>query len=129
MKNTERVLRKSYAMQRMAIALRRAIEQPTAREKERAARWAAAWGLLCGIWTEGISLRRADIGRNEEDRLYPRPDEIEIFHQPSARRRPQPVISAVIGEASPDAPLPPQLSVSASDTLVVASILDSTKLS
>jgi hypothetical protein len=66
MKKPDRSLRKSYAMERMAAAIDRAIGDRTGKEKERAARWAAAWGLLCGIRTEGVRLRRDDI-RNECD--------------------------------------------------------------
>ncbi len=41
--------RKSYAMLRMAEALRRAIDSDSDIDKDRAARWAAAWGALAGI--------------------------------------------------------------------------------
>jgi len=58
MKTPHQYLRKSYAMRRMAKAIERAIVASTGVEKERAARWAAAWGVLCGIKTEGMSLRR-----------------------------------------------------------------------
>ena len=40
---------KSYAMRRMSMAIERAIAARSAREKERAARWAAAWGRILGI--------------------------------------------------------------------------------
>jgi hypothetical protein len=50
--------RKTYAMLRMVAAIGRAIQSPTAAEKDRAARWAAAWGVISGIRTRGIRLRR-----------------------------------------------------------------------
>ena len=40
---------KFYAMRRMREAIERAIHAPTAAEKGRAARWAAAWGTAAGI--------------------------------------------------------------------------------
>ncbi len=43
--------RKSYAMLRMADAIGRAIDAGSDFEKDRAARWAAAWGALAGIRT------------------------------------------------------------------------------
>jgi hypothetical protein len=61
MKKFDRLARKSYAMHRMALALDRAIALRTGAQKERAARWAAAWGLLCGIQTQGVRLRHNDI--------------------------------------------------------------------
>lgn len=48
-------------MRRMTLAIERAIKLPTSKEKERAARWAAAWGLLCGIQTRGVKLKACDI--------------------------------------------------------------------
>jgi hypothetical protein len=61
MKKLDRYARKSYAMFRMTLAIERAIKRPTRKEKERAARWAAAWGLLCGIKTAGVKLKACDI--------------------------------------------------------------------
>jgi hypothetical protein len=61
MKKLDRYARKSYAMFRMKLAIERAIERPTPKEKERAARWAAAWGLLCGIKTAAVNLKACDI--------------------------------------------------------------------
>lgn len=61
MKNLRRVTRKSYAMKRMASAIDRAIHAPTSAEKERSARWAAAWGLLCGINTNSSRLRSSEL--------------------------------------------------------------------
>jgi hypothetical protein len=60
-KKPDRHAKKSYAMRRMTLALERAIKRPTSKEKERAARWAAVWGLLCGIRTEGVNLKACDI--------------------------------------------------------------------
>lgn len=54
---------KSYAMERMARALERAIEAKTISEKERAARWAAAWGLLCDIRTTRVRLKNKIVNR------------------------------------------------------------------
>ena len=51
--------RKAYAMQRMAEAIGRAIRSETAQEQERAKRWAAAWGVVSGIRSSGIRLRRS----------------------------------------------------------------------
>jgi hypothetical protein len=61
MKNLRRVTRKSYAMKRMGNAIERAIHATTSAEKERSARWAAAWGLLCGIHTSSARLRNSDV--------------------------------------------------------------------
>ena len=59
--------KKSYAMLRMVEAIGRAINSPSPAEKDRAARWAAAWGVISGIRSKGIRLRRsvlADSGRS-----------------------------------------------------------------
>lgn len=45
-------------MQRMAEAIGRAIQCDTPQEQERAKRWAAAWGVVSGIRSSGIRLRR-----------------------------------------------------------------------
>lgn len=45
-------------MQRMAEAIGRAIRSESSQEKERAKRWAAAWGVVSGIRSSGIRLRR-----------------------------------------------------------------------
>lgn len=55
--------RKTYALLRMIAAIGRAIEAVTDHEKDRAARWAAAWGAIGGIRTQamnggGLRLRR-----------------------------------------------------------------------
>lgn len=66
MKSRYRFLRKSYAMHRMALAIKRAIEARTGKQKERAARWAAAWGLLCGIRTTRVRLRSSEVKPHPE---------------------------------------------------------------
>lgn len=50
--------RKSYAMYRMGRAIGRAIVEPSSSCKERAAKWAAAWGMLCGIKTGTVNSRK-----------------------------------------------------------------------
>ena len=50
-------------MRRMAAAIERAIAAVTIFEKDNAARWAAAWGLLCGIKTKPVSVKRSDVIR------------------------------------------------------------------
>lgn len=50
--------RKNYAMLRMIAAISRAIDSDVPAEKDRAARWAAAWGALSGIRSPGMRLRR-----------------------------------------------------------------------
>lgn len=56
-----KLAKKSYAMQRMRIAIARAVSAGSQRQKATAARWAAAWGLLCGIYTPGVRLKRSDL--------------------------------------------------------------------
>ena len=51
--------RKTYAMLRMVAAIGRAIDSPSSADKDRAARWASAWGVVSGIRTRGIRLRRS----------------------------------------------------------------------
>lgn len=60
--------RKSYAMQRMVEAIGRAIHSETSSEKDKAARWAAAWGVISGIRTPGIRLRRSALIDPKHDR-------------------------------------------------------------
>jgi hypothetical protein len=79
MKTQFRLVRKSYAMHRMGRAIERAVEARTTKEKERAARWVGAWGLLCGIKTSTVRLRHSDVARDAEDRIYQTSDGIEIF--------------------------------------------------
>ena len=71
-------MRKSYARQRMAESIERVIRATTSVEKERAARWAAAWGVLCGIMTSTVNVRRSDVNiddlskaRRASDQIYP----------------------------------------------------------
>lgn len=74
MKNRSLDERKAYGTQRMLAAIERAIEADTDTEKERAARWATAWGALGGIRSPGMRLRRsvlADPPRPER-RVMPR---------------------------------------------------------
>ena len=59
MSHRPRDQRKAYAMQRMAEAIGRAIRSDSAQEQERAKRWAAAWGVVSGIRSSGIRLRRS----------------------------------------------------------------------
>lgn len=54
--------RKAYAMMRMAEAIGRAIDATGTADKDKAARWAAAWGLAGGIMTPGVRLRRSVLG-------------------------------------------------------------------
>lgn len=57
--------RKAYALLRMVAAIDRAIEAGTDAEKEKAARWASAWGAVGGVRTPakvpGIRLRRSEL--------------------------------------------------------------------
>ncbi len=59
MDNPTRKEKKAYAMQRMTLAIGRAIVSECDLDKDKAARWAAAWGLVAGIHTRGIRLRRS----------------------------------------------------------------------
>ncbi len=68
MKNRYQFMLKSYAMDRMAKAIERAIEASTIIEKERAARWAAAWGLLCDIRTKRVRLKESDLVQRRSGR-------------------------------------------------------------
>jgi hypothetical protein len=72
-KKLDRFFRKSYAMKRMASAIERAMALRASKKVKRATRWVAAWGLLCGIRTEGIRLRAGDAGCVLEERREPRP--------------------------------------------------------
>jgi hypothetical protein len=71
----------------MARAIERAVEARTSKEKERAARWVAAWGLLCGIRTSSVRLRNSDVGRGIDrtrDRDRQSSDPIEFPPAPAA---------------------------------------------
>jgi hypothetical protein len=64
--------RKSYSRQRMVKAIERAMTADSGAEQDKAQRWAAAWGLLGGIRSPGVRLRRtvlADrrVGGTEHD--------------------------------------------------------------
>jgi hypothetical protein len=59
MKQRIRKERKNYAMLRMAEAIGRAIDSELPADKDRAARWAAAWGVVSGIRSPGVRLRRS----------------------------------------------------------------------
>lgn len=78
MSSDSRIQRKSYAMQRMARALERAVRTATVKDKERAARWAAAWGMLCGIKSSAVRLRRAEVSAEASNSLRRSSDQIEI---------------------------------------------------
>jgi hypothetical protein len=43
------------------LAIERASYRPTSNEKENAARWAAAWALLCRIKAQGVNLKASDV--------------------------------------------------------------------
>jgi hypothetical protein len=65
--------RKAYSMERMIAAIERAILADTSAEAEKASRWASAWGVLSGIRSPGVRLRRSVLsdGRRER-RAVPR---------------------------------------------------------
>ncbi len=51
--------KKRYALLRMNEAIGRAMASGSDAEKDRAARWAAAWGVINGIRSPGVRLRRS----------------------------------------------------------------------
>jgi hypothetical protein len=55
--------RKAYGMLRMAAAIERAIVAEQDDEKDRAARWATAWGAISGIHSPGMRLRSSILAR------------------------------------------------------------------
>lgn len=67
MKTLRRMIRKSYAMKRMALAIERAIQIDNFADQKRAARWAAAWGLLCGINSNAVRLRSSEVQEPLQD--------------------------------------------------------------
>lgn len=72
MKQRIRKERKTYAMLRMVRAIGRAIHSTTPADKDRAARWASAWGVVSGIRTRGVRVRlRRDV-LCDERRSVPR---------------------------------------------------------
>lgn len=81
MNTNSRIQKKSYAMQRMARAIDRAVRSGNGKEKERAARWAGAWGILCGIRSATVRLRRAEFVERGDDRLRQPSAPIEISNQ------------------------------------------------
>lgn len=66
MDHLSRQEKKAYALMRMARAIGRAVDAASNAEKDRAARWAAAWGVLAGIRSRGIRLRRSCLSGNVE---------------------------------------------------------------
>ena len=60
--------RKAYGRLRMSAAIERAIACDVPEEKQRAARWAAAWGVLGGIHSPGIRLRNTILARPKSRR-------------------------------------------------------------
>lgn len=50
-------------MKRMVAAIERAIKAQQSDEKDRAARWAAAWGAVSGIHSRGLRLRNSILAR------------------------------------------------------------------
>lgn len=61
MTRTDRQKRKSYGMLRMSRAISRAISAPTPLEQEKAIRWVAAWGLIGGIRSDTVRLRKPEL--------------------------------------------------------------------
>lgn len=60
-------------MLRMIMAIERAIDATSDAEKDQAARWAAAWGVLSGIRTPGVRLRRSVLANNQRPERRARP--------------------------------------------------------
>ena len=54
-------MKKSYALKRMVISLERAIAASSDAAKDKASRWAAAWGYFAGITSPGIRLKQTDV--------------------------------------------------------------------
>ena len=61
MKFTTRQQRKSYGMLRMSCAINRAMQARSDGDKDRAIRWAAAWGLIGGIRSDHVRLRKPEM--------------------------------------------------------------------
>ncbi len=61
-------------MRRMVEAIGRAIKSKSSAEQDTAARWAAAWGVVSGIRSPGIRLRRSVLsgGHDIERRMRAR---------------------------------------------------------
>lgn len=98
----------------MTLAIERAIKCPTEKEKERAARWAAAWGLLCGIRAKGVRLRSCEI-ESLDSRLGQTCDPIATFAAPSSSG----LNSAVLSLCSSNTPSSAHLTAQALTGLVV----------
>lgn len=91
----------------MALAIERAIERPTRKEKEGAARWAAAWGLLCGIRTEGVKLKDCDVEMQE--RWLEQACDSDGTPVPASLRDPDSIGQGACSSTNPSAiPLPAQ---------------------
>lgn len=111
MSSDHRILRKSYAMHRMALAIGRAVDAPSVKEQERAARWAAAWGLLCGIKTAAVRLRRSEIDETSDGASLPWDEQIHISIGPGPAQKdtapdrgPSPGVSSAEGSHPPGDP-------------------------
>ena len=78
--------RKSYGRKRMALAIERAMTADSTAEQDKARRWAAAWGLLGGIRSPGVRLRRSSVlaDRRRSPRGYY--DEGETASPPAPER-------------------------------------------
>lgn len=61
MKSGTRQERKSYGMLRMSRAISRAMDGRTDADKNRAIRWASAWGLIGGIRSDSVRLRHPEM--------------------------------------------------------------------
>ncbi len=57
--------RKSYAMHRMSLAIDRGVRTHSPGEKDIAMRWASAWGLVAGIPSPKVRLRRSPMLKHE----------------------------------------------------------------
>lgn len=77
MTTTDRQKRKSYGMLRMSRAISRAISAPTPLEQEKAIRWVAAWGLIGGIRSDTVRLRKPEL-------IHPELMQPEQSHQETA---------------------------------------------
>lgn len=77
MTTTDRQKRKSYGMLRMSRAISRAISAPTPLEQEKAIRWVAAWGLIGGIRSDTVRLRKPEL-------IHPELMQSEQSHQETA---------------------------------------------
>lgn len=122
MRTKSRIVKKSYAMQRMARAIERAVRGASVKERERASRWVAAWGMLCGIRSETVRLRRSEVGAGSvDDRIRQPSDQIEIPGEVASL----PTINAGTGEPSAmEAPSQLPLSAGERSAAIAAGIFD-----